>query len=362
MTLFGSSSPAPAYDANNLESRLLLEIAALKKAATTEAYAQCEQELHEIMMRIRGPQDIDLTTSLVAVLSLGNVGLAAAALATLGNLDGQAVRAIPAIARAGLSGNDELLVNASCALGSIRDRASLLALVEICEQGSNYNLLVDYTVPEFARYDEECEPFISRVETALSKISPEGALKHIEILNALRVMLRHMRAKTYQRVDLPDQVDLDPLAECGDKPTQALINVEKTPIATAGNPVVDERFLFIAQYTRSNVGLQIHRLTVQDSPRYLVLIVEDDYGYGAQVADIIDCLACVIGDRYELDPRFTYWGVRTTRDSGLTAKGRDEYTLHILETNSRTGRYHVFRDFSFESMDELLRFLNASRA
>lgn len=360
MTALESRSSVPAFDESSLELRLLQGIAALKRSTNPESIERCEQELHEILTRIGGREHAEIVSTLSAILSLGNVGLATAALVALGNLEGGAIRAVPAILQAGLSGNDDLLINASCALGSIADRSAIVALVELCERSKNYKVLVDYTLPEFIKYGEECVPFIAQVENALSQISPKGIFSHIEKLNELRIQLRHERAKEYSEVDFPGQVTLDPLVESASLPVDEIADIEPAQLAAEGNPVVDERFRFKVQGISSEVGLEIHRLLGRDSPRRLVLIVEDEYGFGVETPEIIDCLASVIGARYGLDPLSTYWATVTTRESGLPLEGRDEFRLHVLTYDAVTGRYDSYDEFNFENMLALVNFLNAS--
>ncbi len=360
MTSLESRSSVPAFDESSLELRLLQGIAALKRSTTPENGERCEQELHEILTRIGGREHAEIVPTLTAVLSLGNVGLATAALSALGNLEGEAIRAVPAILQAGLSGDANLLINASWALGSIADRSAVAALVELCVRSKNYKVLVDYTVPEFIKYGEECVPFITRVEDALSEISPEGVFSHIEKLNTLRTQLRHERAKIYGKVDFPGQVTLDPLVESASLPVDEIADIEPAQLPAEGNPVADERFRFKVQGISSEVGLEIHRLLACDSPRHLVLIVEDEYGFGVETPEIIDCLASVIGARYGLDPLSTYWATVTTRESGLALEGRDEFRLHVLKCDTVTGRYDIYHEFNFENMRALVNFLNAS--
>lgn len=360
MTSLESRSSVPAFDESSLELRLLQGIAALKRATNPENSERCEQELHEILTRIGGREHAGTVSALSAILSMGNVGLATAALAALGNLEGAAIRAIPAMVQAGLSGTDELLINASCALGSIADRSAVVALVELCEQSKNYRVLVEHTLPELIKYGAECVPFIAQVENALSKISPEGVFSHIEKLNELRIQLRHERAKEYDKLDFPGQVTLDPLIESANLSIDEIADVESAQLAAEGNPVADERFRFKVQGISSDVGLEIHRLLSDDSPRHLVLIVEDEYGFGVETPEIIDCLASVIGARYGLDPLSTYWATVTTRESGLALEGRDEFRLHVLKCDTFTGRYDIYHEFNFENMRALVNFLNAS--
>jgi hypothetical protein len=360
MTILGSRSSVPAFNESSLELRLLQGLAALRKSTTPESSERCEREIHELMTRIGGREHAEIVPTLTAVLSLGNVGLATAALAALGNLEGGAIRAVPAILQAGLSGNADLLINASWALGSIADRSAVVALVELCKGSENYKVLVDYTLSEFIKYGEECVPFIARVQDRLSEISPKGVFSHIEKLNELRIQLRHERAKTYGKVDFPGQVALDPLIESGSLPIDEIADIEPTKLAAEGNPVADERFRFRAQGISSEVGLEIHRLLANDSPRHLVLFVEDECGFGVEASEIIDCLASVIGARYGLDPLSTYWATLTTRESGLAVEGRDELRLHVLKSDTVTGRYDTYHDFLFENMRALVNFLNAS--
>jgi hypothetical protein len=327
---------------------------------SSEEREQFESTIHDIILEIGGPEDAELESTLIAVLSLNNTNLSIAALAAISNLHGEGARAIPAILKAGLSGHEDLLINASCALGSIRDRRSVLALVELCKESDNYRALVEHTLPAFVKHDEECLPFISRVEDALCKKAPAGASAHIEILNALRSKLRDDRARDYRKVDFPGQVTLDPIIEAADLPIEELDDLETAPLPAEGNPVVDERFPFTVLSTKSSVGLEIHRLVVNDSPRHLVLFVEDEYGYGVEIPEIVDCLASVVGARYGLDPLSTYWATLTTRESGLALEGRDKFRLCLLENVSSTGRYSLGREYEFESMRQMIEFLNAS--
>ncbi len=373
-----TSYTAPAHQEPSLEAQLLKGIVAFKRSEDRATRKQCEEELHEIMARVGGPEDVELVSTLIAVLKLGSKNLAVSALNALANLDGEGARAVPAVLEAGLSGKRMLLINASCTLKAIRDPASVAALVELCEKpdplgrfqeadekSEKYrklrcHALENFTLAAFLEHGQACAPFISRVEDALCAIRPERTARIVEKLNGLRVSLRRERSREYCQMDLPDDLDLDPLREDLNRRVESLVEIPRRRIEKENNPLVAERFRFTVRHTKSEVGLEIHELVGYTGLRHLVVAVQDGDAFGVEVHSVMPVLASAIGARYGLDPRTTYWGVHTTRESGLTSGRCDEYKLYVLKNDPDTGRYNFFHEFQFVNLPELVDFLNVS--
>jgi hypothetical protein len=359
MTKVGSHVSAATPADASFEYQLLSGIAAYQKALNVPDRVQlktCKKRIQELLKGIQGPEQAELLPTLMAMPQLGNSTLTISALTAIGNLEGEGARAVPMILAEGLKGSDDLFRTASYALGSIPGRASVLALVELFEGRRKYALLTDATLPSFILHGQECAPFISQVEDTLSRIAPQGAFEHLELLNTLRWRLRELRALDYLGIDFPDQILLDPLIQSPDKAIGDLIEFERKELPDREGLAVQERFRFCIQDSKSEIGLEIHRLP-GEHPNYLVTFVEDELGYGVQIPEIVDCLAAVITAQYGLNPRTTNWTTLTKRESGYASGSRDEYRLYSLKHEPASGRYSLSGEIEFKSLRRPLAFV-----